>query len=210
MCGGPSSTQLDLQSEEADFYRTQVQAYNNAYSNFSSLQTKLNDQFAPILAKGINQYGFSDAEDQTLRTQATEGTATEYAKAQKALNEGIATQGGGTNSINTNSGPSTMARESLAATGAATQSAEDLSITEAGYEQGRQNFNAAATGEEELAAGWNPNSFAGSATSAAGTANSEANTITQQQESVWGSVLGALGGVASNVTYGGGKGWGLG
>ena len=51
-------------------------------------------------------------------------------------------------------------------------------------------------GEEELAAGWNPNSFAGSANNSGQVADTEANAITQEQDSVWGSVLGALGGVA--------------
>ncbi|HET6220176.1 MAG TPA: hypothetical protein VFE27_24320 [Acidobacteriaceae bacterium] len=206
MCGGPSSTQLSLQSEEAQFYQTQIQAYNTAYSNFSAIQNTLNKQFEPILAKGPNQMGFSDAELQNLNTTATQGTAQEYAKAKTALQENQATQGGGTSNVNLTGGPQNEENEELLATGAATESAEKLGIQQAGYQQGYNEWQGAVAGEEDLAAGWNPNSFSGSANNAAGTANSEANAITQEQESVWGNVLGALGGVAANA---GGKGWSL-
>ena len=199
MCGGPSSTQLDLQSEEAQFYQTQIQAYNTAYQNFSAIQGKLNSQFDPILKGGPNQYGFNAQEDQTLRTQATEGTAQEYAKAKTALQENQAVEGGGTSNINQTGGPAGEENEELAATGAATESAENLGITEAGYQQGYTEYQGAVAGEEDLAAGWNPNSFAGSTNSAAQTANTEANTITQEQESIWGNVLGALGGIGAGA-----------
>ena len=203
MCGGPSSTQLELQQEQAQFYQTQIQAYNTAYSNFSAIQNTLNKQFQPILDKGPNQYGFNAQEDQTLRTQATEGTANEYAKAKTALQEGQATRGGGTSNINQTGGPAGEEQEELLATGASTESAENLGITMAGYGQGYDEWKGAVAGEEDLAAGWNPNSFAGSANSAAQTADTEANTITQEQESVWGNVLGALGGIAGSASLGG-------
>lgn len=202
MCGGPSSTQLDLQSEEAQFYQTQIQAYNTAYTNFSAIQNTLNQQFQPILAKGPNQYGFNAEEDQTLRTQATEGTAQGYAKAKTALQENQATQGGGTSNINLTGGPQNEENEELLATGAATESAEKLGITEAGYQQGYNEYQGAVTGEEDLAAGWNPNGFAGSTNNSAGVANSEANAITEEQESVWGNVLGALGGAVGTAAGG--------
>jgi hypothetical protein len=199
MCGGPSQTQLNLQSEEAQFYQTQIQAYNTAYQNFSAIQSTLSQQFSPILAKGPNQMGFSDAELQNLNTTATQGTAQEYAKAKTALQENQATQGGGTSNVNLTGGPQNQEAEELAATGAATESAEKLGIQQAGYAQGYNEWQGAVAGEEDLAAGWNPNSFSSSANNAAGTANSEANAITQEQESVWGNVLGALGGVAGGA-----------
>lgn len=202
MCGGPSATQMDLQAEEADFYKTQVTAYNTAYTNFSQIQDALNKQFAPILAKGPNQYGFDATEDQTLRTQADQGTAQGYAKAKTALQESQATQGGGTSNINVTGGPQGEQDEELVAAGAGTMSAENLGITQAGYGQGYDEWKGAVAGEEDLAAGWNPNAFSGSANSSAKTANDEANTITSEQESVWGNVLGALGGAVGTAAGG--------
>jgi hypothetical protein len=202
MCGGPSSTQLKLQDEEAQFYATQIDAYNTAYSNFKGIQDTLNAQFAPIIAKGPNQFGFSDAEVQNLNSIATEGTARNYGSAQKALQDSIATQGGGTSNVNLTSGATAQMREQLASEAATTESMGQQQIQQAGYGQGHQEWQQAVAGEEDLAAGWNPNSFSGSATGAAGTANAEANTITQQQNSMWGSIIGALGGIGSQAAGG--------
>ena len=202
MCGGPSGTQQALQQEEADFYKNQISSYNTAYSNFKDIQTTLNKQFAPILAAGPGQFGFTPDETTALRTQATEGTAQGYQAAQRALQQRIATQGGGTSNINLTGGPSAQVQEELAATGAQTSAQQNLGITTSGYQQGLTNWQNAASGEENLAAGWNPNAFAGSTTNAASPANSEANTIAQQGQQIWGSVLGALGGVAGNMAGG--------
>lgn len=196
MCGGPSSAQTAMQQEEADFYKTQIDAYNKAYSNFSELQGVLQQQFAPILAKGASQMGYSPDELTALRTQSTEGTAQNYAAAQRALQQRIAAEGGGTSNVNITGGPSQQLQEELASASAAEQSKENLGITTSGYDVGRQMWTQAVQGTEALAAGWNPNAFSSSTVSAGNAAASEANTIAQQQNAMWGSVLGALGGVA--------------
>jgi len=200
MCGGPSDTQRELQTEEADFYRNQINAYNTAYKNFSEIQGVLNAQFAPILAKGPGQYGYTSAEDTALRTQAGEGTTQGFTAAQRALQQRIAAQGGaGAGSVNLTSGGSTAIQEQLASETAAESARENLGITTSGYDLGRQMWGTAITGEEGLAAGWNPNTFSGSTVSAGNAAASEANTIAAQQNSMWGSILGALGGVAGQA-----------
>ena len=210
MCGGPSDTQMELQTEEANFLATQVSAYNTAYKNFSTIQDTLNKQFDPILKAGPGQRGFTDAERTDLNTQATQGTARNYAHAKQALQNDIATEGGGTSNINLTSGASDQYREELASTAAGSESDQQLQLEEADYALGRQNYEGAVQGEEALAAGWNPNSFGNTANNSAGVANSEANTVASEQNSLWNGVLGALGGIASNVTYGAGKGFGLG
>jgi len=206
MCGGPSSTELDLQRSEADFYKKQVSAYDTAYSNFKDIQDTLKQQFAPIIAKGPNQMGFNDAELTTLNTQADEGTAQQYAKAKQALQEGSAARGGGMSNINMTSGGADQQQEELASLAASTASAEKLGIQRAGYEQGYNEWQGAVQGEENLAAGWNPNSFSSSANASGKTVNDLATTITSEQNSVWGSVLGALGGIAGQAAGG----WALG
>jgi hypothetical protein len=210
MCGGASGTQEQLQTEEANFYAAQTQAYSTAYSNFKEIQDKLNAQFDPIISKGPNQMGYNAAELTNLNTMATEGVATNYAKAKQALQQDIATEGGGTGTINLSGGPSNQLREELASTAAGVQSAEQLGIQQSGYQQGYNEYENAIQGEEAVAGGWNPNAFAGSATTAAGAANSEANAVQTANASTWNSVMGALGGIASNVTYSGKAGFGLG
>jgi hypothetical protein len=198
MCG-PSGAQSQLQDEEMSFLQTQQNAYSTAYGKFSDISDRLNAQFAPIIAKGPNQEGFNDQEKTMLNTQATEGTANEYAKAKTALQEDLASEGGGGDSTNLTSGHSDELRQELLSGGAAEESREKQQILQADYTQGYNEYNSAVEGEEAVAGGWNPNSFAASEEGAAGTANNEANTIAAQQNTVWTSVLGALGGVAGQV-----------
>jgi hypothetical protein len=210
MCSGPSSTEKNLQTEEADFYKTQIDAYKTAYSKFSDLQGVLDKQFAPILAKGPNQMGFSQAELTDLDTMATEGTAGEYAKAQRALQAGQAARGGGTSNVNTTSGGAEDERQQMAAYAASQTASQRLGIRTAGYDLGRQQWGQAIAGEEDLAAGWNPNTFAGSATSSGSLASQTASNITKESQSAWTGVLSALGGVAGNVSSPSLGGWKLG
>ena len=196
MCGGPSGTQAKLQSEEADFYAQQMDAYNKAYSKYSDLTDAIQKQFAPILAKGPDQYGYTPTEDAALRTQATEGTASYYTAAQRALAERTGAMGGGTSNVNQTSGAAEAERARLATTAAGTEAQQNLGITTSGYDLGRQMWSNAMQGTTQLAGMWNPNQFASSTVNAGQLASSEANTIAQQQQSAWGSVLGALGGVA--------------
>lgn len=203
MCGGgPSSTEQQLQSEEADFYKTQIGAYNKAYSKFQGITDALNAQFAPILAGGPGQFGFTPGETAALRTQATQGTATSYNQAARAMAEQGAGMGGGRSTINATGGPMTQAREQLASAAAGQESTQQLGITAAGYQQGRENWQTAITGEENLAAGWNPNAFAGSATGAASPANQMAQTIVQQQQAPFQAIMGALGGAVGTAAGG--------
>lgn len=203
MCGGPTATQTDLQQSESDFYKNQINAYNTAYSNFKEIQDTLNAQFAPTLAKGPGQMGYTPQELAALNTQAAEGTGRNYNAAERALQENIAAQGGaGAGTTNITSGPTQQLKEQMASQAAQEQSNEQLGITTSGYDIGRQQYTQAIQGEEALAAGWNPNAFSGSAVNAGSAAASEANTIAAQQNSVWGSVLGALGGVAGSAAGG--------
>jgi hypothetical protein len=188
-----------LQTEEADFYKTQIDAYKTAYSKYSDLSDAIEKQFAPILAKGPDQFGYSPTEETALRTQATEGTASSYAAASRVLAERRAAMGGGTSNVNLTSGAAESERARLASFAADTESQQNLGITTSGYDLGRQMWGNAVQGTMQLASGWNPNAFSASATGAGQQASSQANTIAQQQQSAWGSVLGALGGVAGQA-----------
>lgn len=202
MCGGASSSQRDVQEKEAAFYQKQIDAYDTAYKNFSDINKVLKAQFEPILAKGPGQMGYTPEELTALRTQAGEGTAQGFSSAQRALQQRLATQGGGTSNVNITSGGSRDIQQQLAAATAAEQSKENLGITTAGYDVGRQMYAGAVQGEQGLAAGWNPNAFSSSTVNAGSAYASEANTIAQQQNQMWGSILGALGGVAGQAAGG--------
>lgn len=196
MCGGPTSTQQKLQASEAAFYDKQIAAYDKAYANFSDLQGALKKQFDPIINAGPGQMGYTDAQRTDLNTLATGGTAGYYNQALKALGSQRATLGGGTSNINQTSGAAEAERARIAQTAAGQEAQQRLNIESTGYDIGRTQYQQAVAGEEALAQAWNPNSFASSTVSAGGLANEEANTIAQQQQSAWGTVLSSLGGIA--------------
>ena len=206
MCGGPSSAQTENQQAQADFYKKQIAAYDTAYGNYKEIQNALKQQFAPIMAAGPGQFGYTPEETTALRTQATEGTAQAYAAAQKALQERVATLGNGTNTINMTGGPMVQTQGQLASTAAGESARENLAITSSGYDLGRSMWQNAITGYENLASGWNPNSFGSTAINAGNSAASEANTIAAQRNSMWGAILGGLGGIAGQAAGG----WALG
>lgn len=206
MCGGPSKTQEDLQQEQADFYKEQINAYHESYSQFTEISDALKKQFAPVLAAGPDQQGYSADELSALTTMATEGTAAEYAKAQRAIQQKRAAMGGGTSNVNITSGGAQDEAARVASMAAGQTAAQKLQIKQAGYEYGHQKWQEAVSGEQGLAAGWNPNTFSGSTVNAGKAASDMANTISQQQQSAWGSVLGAIGGIAGQAAGG----WALG
>ena len=199
MCGS-TGAQETLQNDEISFYQTQTNAYNTAYSNFTSLSKTLNSQFAPILAKGINQQGFSAGQVENLNAQAEEGVARNYAGAAKALNENMAARGGGENVLS--SGEEEQLRGELASEAAKTESNEESQINTANWEQGRENYEGAVQGTEALAQSWNPNATAATANQSGSIANTEANTIAAESDSLLTSVTGALGGIAGNAVKG--------
>lgn len=203
MCGGPTGTQQELQTEEADFYANQIASYNKAYANFTDISDALKAQFDPILKAGPGQMGYTPAELTDLNTMAAEGTAGYYQQAERAAAENTAVMGGGTSNINLTSGAQADTRARIAAAAASQSAQQRLQIQQTGYDIGRQQWQQAISGTQALAAGWNPNAFSQSTVNAGNLASSEANTIAAQQQSAWQGVLGALGGVASNATVGG-------
>lgn len=194
MCGA-TQAQTDLQTAQANFYNTMVQNYNQVYGEQQSVLNAVTTSLAPIIAAGINQEGFSAAEKTSLMTSATEGVARGYQQAQQALNAKQAAAGG-TAATNIQSGATQQVSEELASEAVQTQASEEQQITQADYAQGRQNYLAAVQAEEGAAGLLNATGVSGAATSAGSAEGTTANQIAQANNSVWTSVIGALGGVA--------------
>lgn len=200
MCGGASSTQNDINAEQTAFYKQLTDQYATIFGQNQAITGALTQAFTPILNAGPSQTGFSPAEETALRTENTEGTATNYAAAQRATAQALANRGGGNDFL-----PSSVDANLIAANAnraAATRSQGDLGITQANYERGYQNWQQAAAALATNAAQLNPNAYASSSTSAGGAAASEANAITQQNNSLWTAAIGALGGVAGSAVGG--------
>jgi hypothetical protein len=191
MCGSTNS-QKQIEQSQQDMYDTLNKNYATAFGQFSELQSALTSAFMPILQAGPSQTGFSPSEETALRTQNTEGVATDYAQGQKATAQVLAARGGDTflpSSVSAN----ILAGNTNAA--AATRATNDLNITNANYQQGYQNWNSAANMLSGVTNAWNPNSFGGTATTAGGAAATSANNIANASNSIWNSVIGAAGSI---------------
>jgi hypothetical protein len=198
LCKGASDDQNNLAKSQADFYKTLSDDYNTQFANQSNILTSLQTSLQPVVNAGVNQFGYNPAEENALNSTAIQGTAQSYQNAQKALQNQQAAQGGGNLALP--SGVAAQNNATLASAGANQESSELLGIKNAGYAQGRENYNNAIAQMGGVSAQYNPLGYSAGATGAGNSAASEANTIQQENQasSPWGAIGGLLGGVAGS------------
>jgi hypothetical protein len=194
--GGPTADQTSALESMKALQSTLTANYDTAFTNQSAILGSIHNALDPIVQAGINQFGFSKAEETALRTQASEGTAQTYAQAKKALSEQLAARGGGNTLLP--SGAEESIQADLAGRAAESESGKQLGVTEAGYEQGRQNFLAATSGDLSTAQAYNPLGYASAATQASkGTFDIATSLYNQKRAaSPWGTIGGLVGGAA--------------
>lgn len=197
MCGGPSTQQQSLAAQQQSFYSTLQQGYATNFAGQQNILNSLQKSFAPILAAGVNQYGFSAPEDSAMRSQATSGVAQQYANAARATNSNIAAVGGGNQVLP--SGGAAQLQQQAALGAAGTEANEQQGITQAGYAQGRQNYMAAANELGSVAGLQNPLGYAGQATTAGQDAYGSAKQNATQSAQMWESIGGMVGGLATSA-----------
>ena len=196
MCGA-TGAQVQLEQKEADFYTNAIDMSKTTFAEQQALYQQLSSEYAPILAGGPNQMGYSQDELNTLNAQAVNGTAQNYNQAAKAVNESLAAEGGG-NSPLTN-GAQTQLKAETAASAASQESSEETQILESGYQQGYTEFTNATGALEAVAAGYNPTGFESGANSAGSAAGTTANQIAQENNSWVNAAIGAAGSLGSAV-----------
>ena len=194
MCGA-TAAQTNLQQQQAQFYQQMMQSYSTVFSEDQDLLGAVTSSMSPIIAAGVNQKGFSPAEETDLETQAKEGVAQGYDNAQTALNEKFAAMGGDASTTATSGGAKQISEE-LASQDVTTTSQDLQQILEANYATGRQNYFQAVGAEESAASLLNPEGYSGAATNAGSASGTTANQIAQANNSVWQSVVAGLGGIA--------------
>lgn len=197
--GGPTADQSAAQSAMANLTASLTANYNVAFGAQSAILQAVNAAFKPIVDAGINQYGFNKAEDTALRTQASEGTAQNYAQAAKSVGDSLAARGGGNNLLP--SGAEESIKANVAGAAAESESNKQLGITSAGYETGRQNFLAATSGDMSVAQMYNPLGYANAAEGAANSQFNMATSLYNQKKaaSPWGTIGGLVGGLAGSA-----------
>lgn len=194
MCGA-SDQQKQIEASQAAFYNQLTQEYGTVFGESQGILKQLTASFAPILAAGINQEGFSKGELTNLQSQATTGTGQTYARAAAALGAQQGAEGGGTAYIP--SGAKMQQQQQLAESAAQNESAINSNILAADYATGRSNYLTAAGVLGGVASQYNPIGMAGAATGAGNAAANTANEITQADNSWMNLVGGALGAAAT-------------
>lgn len=196
MCGA-TGQQQQLQQEQMDFYAQGQQEAGQTFSEQQKLLQQLEGVYEPILARGPNAKGFSQAEEQDLNATAVDQTAQNYARAAKAAGEQISAEGGG--NIPGSTGSQEQLREEVAAASAQQESTEQSQIEQSNYAAGRQEF-AQATGALATASGQlSPVAYENAATEAGGAAATTANEIAQENNSWINAAIGAAGSLGSSV-----------
>jgi hypothetical protein len=191
--GGPSASQTQLAAQQQAFFGALQNSYQQTFAGQQQILSSLKNAWSPILAAGPGQYGFTAPEDAAMRSQATQGTAGNYAQASRALNAGLAVKGGDGQVV---SGGNAQLNAQVAQAAAGQQSAENLGITQAGYAQGLNNFNAASAALGGVAQYMNPAGYIAGANQAGSSAFNSATTnyAEAQAASPWNAVSGILGG----------------
>ena len=198
---GASSQQNQIEAQQSAAY---TQAQTQAAATFgvaSAVSAALQATFAPTVAAGPSQEGFSAQEKSNLNSQAITQAGQAYNNEKQALGTSQAAFGGGNTPLP--SGAQIGENVSLAES-AGNNTANELSnITQQNYATGRANYDTAVQG---LAGAANPLSVASGATNAATgsgqAAASTANQIASQNNSWMQLVSGALGGVTGALTGG--------
>jgi hypothetical protein len=203
---GASQSQKDIGASQQAFYGTLQQQMSAVFGDSSTVFNDLMSTYAPIVAAGPNQEGFSATENANLKSQAITGVGTAYENARQAVGENIAAQGGG-NVPGLVSGTNVGTDVNLAASAANQTSSELSQITQADYAQGRQNWLSATSGLAGATNAFNPaTGMAGAANTAGENAANTANQISQQNNSWINAVTGlagSLGGAAIGAFSGG-------
>ena len=198
---GASAAQTATEQSQSAFMTQVMQQSATTFGAANSVFQGLMSTFAPIVAAGPSQQGFSPAELSNLNSQAITQTGQAYKNAKAAVGNAEAATGGGNQALP--NGASVGADINLASS-AANQTASELGqIGEQNYATGRQNYQNAVQGEENAPGVFNAATGAANAGTSSGEATATtANQIAQQNNSWMSAVSGALGSVAGAATGG--------
>lgn len=199
MCGA-TSAQKQQQTSTQSAYQTAV---TNAQSVFGSSSTVFKDlmgTFAPTVAAGPSQNGFSGQTLSNLNSEAITQTG------QEAKNEKAAVGNAEAATAPTSNLPSggQIGSDLSLAENAGNQTASELSqIQLADEQQGNANYKTAVAGLESAPGVFSPATGATEAATASGnTAGNAVNSVAQANQSPWQIAAGALGGIAGAATGG--------
>ena len=208
MCGASNEQKQTYQDQSSLFHQMTNQA-QQVFGNSSQIFQDLTKAFAPIVAAGPDQEGFSPGVKSALESKAITDTGQAYRNAATAVKQANAAVGGGTMAL---PGGAEIGQNLAVANSAAEQTSKNLlDVNLASKQAGREQFNAAAGVLSGAPSVFNAATGAGSAASGAGAnAAQTANEISQANNSWVNAVTGLAGGVLGSVASGGMKALGTG
>ena len=196
MCGSTPGQQ-EVSDEQNAFYKQLTDQYATVFGQNQAITGALTSAFTPILQAGPSQTGFSQSQENAMRTQNTETVATDYAQAQRATAQILAAKGGGNTFLPSSTTANILAGNANAA--AATRAQGENQITQQNYAQGYQNWNTAANVLGSTAGILNPTSYSGAANTGGSAASTSAAAVAASNFAPWGAALGALGAVGAGA-----------
>lgn len=195
MGSGGDSTASAAETQAAGFQSSLMSMFQTQYGN----QQKLLNFTTPILQSMVsNPQGLSPAALAAERTQATDTTATQTQNAEKAAGAINAQHGGAT----LPSGVAAQVTGDIAATGAATTSQEQNSITQQNEQLKLQNYWKGIAGLSGNAEIENPLGYASVANQSSSAVATLSQAESESEEAAFqpiGSILGGIGGLASGA-----------
>jgi hypothetical protein len=197
MCGS-TGQQSDIAVSQQSFMNQAQSQAGAVFGDASQVFKSLVSTFAPTVAAGPSQQGFSQQQLANLNSEAITQTGQAYKNAKEAVGESQSAVGGGNTALP--SGTQTGTDLSLAESGANQTASELGQITQANYQQGNENYNEAVAGLSNAPNVFNSstnstNAATGSSTAAANTANQIASQNNSWVSAVTG-LAGSLGGAA--------------
>ena len=201
MCLGPSKGLTETGAAQGTAYGAATKQAAAEFGASSSVFNDLNKSFAPTVAAGPDQQGWSAAEASAINSQSINTTAAEYKNAATAVREEEAAVGGGTVALP--SGANIASQLALSEAGANQESSELNSNLIANYQQGNANYQFAAKGLDAAPGVFSTANQGTEASTGAGSASATTqNDITQANNSWEQLATAAISGVAGAATAG--------
>jgi hypothetical protein len=201
MCGpSGSETQINAQQESL---ASQLNAdFSSRFQSQSDLLSKLSSSISPIIAAGPNQQGFNAAESAVLNTQAINASGAAARNAKQVAGNFSAGQN---NSSGLQSGVQQQIEGSIDSSAANQLATEQNQITQANYNQGRQNYFAGLNALQGVTSQYDPTQFSSQAGQNYSTSFNQADKIQQEKNQEQADIAGGLASLAmDSATFGGG------
>jgi len=191
---GASSSQKQISQEQQQNFQTLAGQAQQVFGGSSQVFNDLTSSFAPIVAAGPGQSGFTAGELANLQSQAVTQGGIATRNVQQAAGERASAAGGGTTVLP--SGATLGMNANIAEAGAAQTAGNLANINLQNAQLGRQNWMQAAGVLAGAPGVFNPATSAGSAGTSAGSSAMQGASTVQQANNAWvGDVMGVLGDV---------------